>query len=256
VPHDPSVPIDRLSATIRPDRRAVMRQDWRELLFLHWSVPPEMLRPLVPPGLELDLFEGRAYVGLVPFTMKGVRPVGLPPFPPVSDFHETNVRTYVHVGGRDPGVWFFSLDVANPLAMLAARAWFHLPYHHARMHLVRPNNSGAISYTGRRLWPGPRPASYAIEAAPIGTPAPAAVGTLEHFLVERYLLYASRRGQLDRGQVHHTPYPIQAAEVRALDETLLAAAGIARPDDPPLAHFARGVDVEVFALQPARLTTP
>jgi uncharacterized protein YqjF (DUF2071 family) len=247
----PFAPIDRLAPTLRPDRPVVMYQRWRDLLFLHWSVPPEALRPLVPSGLELDRFEGRAYVGLVPFTMKGVRPAGLPAFRPLSDFHETNVRTYVHHGGRNPGVWFFSLDAANPLAVLLARAWFHLPYHHARMRLVHPEHPGIVSYTGERLWPGPRPASYAIEAGPtnLDPPAPSAPGRLEHFLIERYLLYASRRGRLYRGQVHHPPYPVQAAEVRALDETLLNAAGITRPQGPPLAHFASGVDVEVFGLQ-------
>jgi hypothetical protein len=250
----PPAPIDRVSPTVRPDRRVVMRQSWRELLFLHWPVPPGALRPLVPTGLELDLFEGRAYVGLVPFTMKGVRPAGLSTFPPLSDFHETNVRTYVHDGGRNPGVWFFSLDAASALAVLAARAWFHLPYHRARMRLTHPDRPGAVAYDGERLWPGPRPASYAIEAAPTGPPAPAAVGSLEHFLIERYLLYAGRAGRLYRGQVHHAPYPVQAAAAPALDETLLAAAGVARPDEPPLAHFARGVDVEVFALQ--RLDRP
>jgi uncharacterized protein YqjF (DUF2071 family) len=245
----PLDPIDRLAPAVRPDRPVVMHQSWRDLLFLHWSVPPEALRPLVPPELELDLFEDRAYVGLVPFTMKGVRPAGLPAFRPLSDFHETNVRTYVHQGGRNPGVWFFSLDAANPIAVLIARTWFHLPYHRARMRLSRMERSGAVSYAGDRLWPGPRPASYAIEAGPTSPAAPAAAGTLDHFLVERYLLYAHHGGRLKRGQVHHRPYPVQRAEVHALDERLLAAAGIARPSVPPLAHFASGVDVEVFGLE-------
>ena len=105
-------PIDRVSPTLRPRRWSVMRHRWAHLLFLHWAVPPEQLRPLLPPGLDLDTFEGRAYVGLVPFTMTGVRPVLLPPLPLLSSFHETNVRTYVHRRGRDPGVWFFSLDAA------------------------------------------------------------------------------------------------------------------------------------------------
>src|SRR5215470_10299103 len=112
-----------------------MRQNWRELLFLHWEIRPDRVRRLVPPQLDLDLFEGTAYVGLVPFTMTGVRPVGLLPVPRLSRFHETNVRTYVHRAGRDPGVWFFSLDAANRLAVLGARIGFHLPYYHARMIL-------------------------------------------------------------------------------------------------------------------------
>jgi uncharacterized protein YqjF (DUF2071 family) len=224
-----------------------MRQNWHHLLFLHWAVSPERLRPLVPPELELDLFDGRAYVGLIPFTMTGVRPVWAPAVPGLSSFHETNVRTYIHCAGRDPGVWFFSLDAANPVAVALARAFFHLPYYHARMRLE--HMAGAIAYTSRRLRPRSSPATCAITAVPLGSAAPAQAGTLEHFLVERYFLYATHRGRLHRGQVHHTPYPLQAAEVTALDETMLAAAGIARPDETPLGHFARRVQVEVFPLQ-------
>src|SRR4051812_24259993 len=108
-------PIDRLAPGRCPDRQPVMYQKWRSLLFLHWALPPEAVRPLLPAGLDLDVYQGSAYVGLVPFTMRGVRPVGLPAVPWLSNFHETNVRTYVHAGGRDPGVWFFSLDAANPV---------------------------------------------------------------------------------------------------------------------------------------------
>jgi uncharacterized protein YqjF (DUF2071 family) len=188
--------IDRLSPTVRPDRRVAMRQNWHDLLFLHWVVPPETLRPFLPPGLELDLFEGRAYVGLVPFTMTGVRPSGLPALRRLSDFHETNVRTYVHFRGRDPGVWFFSLDASNAAAVLLARAWFHLPYHRARMSIswtlpAQGDDHRIISYASERLWPGPRPASCSIQGIPLGSAAPAVTSSLEHFLVERYFLYAS-----------------------------------------------------------------
>ena len=133
----PGSPIDRVAPTIRPDRRVVMFQKWRTLLFLHWELPPELLAACLPRGLELDLHEGKAYVGLVPFTMRGIRPVGLTSVPWLSSFHETNVRTYVHVNGRDPGVWFFSLDAANPVGVALARALFHLPYYYARMSLTR-----------------------------------------------------------------------------------------------------------------------
>jgi uncharacterized protein YqjF (DUF2071 family) len=240
---------DRVDATRRPDRRAVMRQNWHHLTFLHWVVPPEQIRPLVPPRLDIDLFEGKAYVGLVPFTMTGVRPTWSPAVGPLSRFHETNVRTYVHVAGRDPGVWFFSLDAANRIAVLAARTWFSLPYFFARMSLSADAPGSAIEYASDRRWPGPRPASSAIRCAPRGAPAPAPAGSLEHFLAERYILYSTWRDRLYQGRVHHTPYPLQPAELLALDETLLAAAGLTRPDEPPLAHYALGVSVEVFPLQ-------
>ena len=245
--------IDRLGPTRRPQRWAVMRQEWRDLLFLHWAISPDRLRAFIPSQLELDLFEGTAYVGLVPFTMTGVRWVGLPAVPGCSSFHETNVRTYVHWRGN-PGVWFFSLDAANRLAVLTARRWFHLPYRYARMFLEREPTSGSgdlrtILYAGVRRWPGPLPASYAIRAIPTGPAQPAQPDTLEHFLTERYILYAIANNRLFRGQVHHSPYPLQSADVLSIDETLLAAAGIDRPETPPLAHFARGVDVRVYALQ-------
>jgi uncharacterized protein YqjF (DUF2071 family) len=253
-----------------------MYHRWAELLFLHWVVPPEAIRPLLPPGLTLDTFAGRAYVGLVPFTMTGVRPVPLPPFPPLSNFHETNVRTYVHYQGRDPGVWFFSLDAANALAVRIARVWYKLPYYFARIRLQiarghsvseRPPSQNSSSpavwerscgafgegscseYRAERLWPEPLPAACRVVYAPSGPVAPAAVGTLEHFLVERYLLYACAKGQLYRGSVHHSPYPLQTASVHALEENLIAASGIERPDVAPLAHYAKEVRVEVFALE-------
>jgi uncharacterized protein len=246
--------IDRIAPSVRPSQSAVMRQKWRDMLFVHWPIEPEAVRPLIPPQLELDLFAGKAYVGLVPFTMTGVRPVGLPALAGVSSFHETNVRTYVRLASCDPGVWFFSLEAASAIAVRLARRLFYLPYHYARMFLehepsAQADETTSILYAGTRHWPGPLPASYAIRARPDGPARPAQSGSLDHFLVERYILFSIRKGRLYQGRVHHTPYPLQSARILSLDETLLAAAGIDRPDTPPLAHFARGVDVEVFPLR-------
>ncbi len=246
--------VDRTGPTRRPDRRSVMRQTWKELLFLHWTLAPEQIRPLLPPQLELDLFEGKAYVGLVPFSMTGVRPTVAPALAGLSSFHETNVRTYVLDRGGNPGVWFFSLDAANSVAVRLARRLFHLPYHRADMFLERERpgallEPGPVLYAGVRRWPGPVPASYLIRAEVTGPVAPAVLGTIEHFLAERYLLYTCFGNQLYRGQVYHSPYPLQTARVLTLDENLLAASGIERPCSQPIAHYAAGVDVLVYALQ-------
>lgn len=226
-----------------------MRQRWEELLFLHWPIPVEAIRPLVPPSLELDLFEGIAYVGLVPFTMTGVRYAWAPPIPGTSRFLETNVRTYVHFQGRDPGVWFFSLDAANALAVRVARRFWSLPYHFARMGVERSGDETV--YRAERHWPEPTPAGCDLAYRPEGTPSASTPGTLEHFLAERYILYTQHRGRLLSGRVHHPPYPLQPARVARLEESLLAAAGLPKPPGvEPLAHYASGVDVKVYRLQP------
>jgi uncharacterized protein YqjF (DUF2071 family) len=207
----------------------------------------EVLRPLVPRALEIDTFDGEAFVGIVPFTMTNVRPLWMPRVPGVTNFHETNVRTYVHHRGEDPGVWFFSLDAAGWLAAAVARALWHLPYHHARMTLERTEEG--IRYTSERLSPPSMPVCN-LTCLPLSTAAPAAAGSLEQFLAERYFLYASGGdGALYRSQVHHAPYPLQTARVTELKETLLAAAGIERPGETPLEYYASSVDVEIFALE-------
>jgi uncharacterized protein YqjF (DUF2071 family) len=241
--------IDRIGPTLRPTGRVVQRPGWHELSFLHWRVPVAALRPLVPAALEIDTFEGDAFIGLVPFTMTKVRPWWAPPLPGINNFHETNVRTYVHHQGARPGVWFFSLDAASLLAVIAARVIWRLPYHHARMTLEK--SDGEIRYASERKWPGPLPGTCRVRVRPLGEPAAARPGTLEHFLAERYLLYTmGRGGRLQRGAVHHAPYPLQPAEILECDETLIAAAGIARPDGPPpIAHYASGVTVEIFGLE-------
>jgi len=240
--------IDRINPTLRPAGRVVQRPGWHELTFLHWRVPVAALRPLVPAALELDTFEGDAFIGLVPFTMTGVRPWWAPPLPGINNFHETNVRTYVHHQGARPGVWFFSLDAASSLAVAAARALWRLPYHHARMTLDKVD--AEVRYVSERRRPAPLPGTCRVRCRPLGEPAAARPGTLEHFLAERYLLYTTGRdGALRRGAVHHTPYPLQRAEILECNETLIAAAGIARPAGPPIAHYASGVAVEIFGLE-------
>jgi len=238
---------------IDPAGRAVMDQEWRHLLFAHRSVLAEALQALLPDGLEVNTFEARASVGLVPFAMRGVRPRRLPSLPGLSNFHETNVRTYVRREGRDPGVWFFSLDAASPVAVAVARSRFGLPYHHARMSVAVDAREGAwptLTYTSRRIRPGPLPAASRVRARAVGPAAKAVPGSIDHFLAERYRLDSARGGRLWRGQVRHDAYPLQPAVIESLDETLVAAAGIDRPDVAPIVHDAAGVRVEVFGLVP------
>ncbi len=244
--------MDRITPTLKPtNQRVVQRQRWANLLFLHWVVDAEPLQKILPPGLTLDTFEGKAYVGLVPFTMTGVRPVWAPPVKPISNFHETNLRTYVHFNGENPGVWFFSLDAANSLAVKIARTFWKLPYHRAdmTMDVQHPTDTSTrVHYVTRRMWPEPLPAECRVDYTVDSPVIPATPGTLEHFLAERYLLYAYRDGALYRGQVYHTPYPLQVSEVQSLNESMVRAAGINRPDAAPLSHYASEVDVHIYGL--------
>jgi uncharacterized protein YqjF (DUF2071 family) len=246
--------IDRMAATRRPPGSAVMKQTWSDLLFLHWHVAESDLRPLVPSGLDIDTFEGRAWVGLVPFTVSGARVRFMPPLPFVSSFHEVNVRTYVHRHGRDPGVWFFSLDASNALVVEAAKRLYKLPYRsaHIEMTVAEPaDTAGArrlVEFNSRRVAGDPPDVDVCYGAGDF--PRPAAPGTLDHFLVERYILYSAGKDGLYRARVHHAPYPVQAGVVDALRrESLIAAAGIQRPGSAPLAHYASRVDVDIWPLE-------
>ena len=236
-----------MGPTLRPRAFAVMRQRWARLLFLHWPVPAEDVRPLVPAGLEVDTCDGQAWIGLVPFVVRNARPRFLPPVPGVSSFDEVNVRTYVHDRGRDPGVWFFSLDASSRVAVAAARAFFKLGYRFAQMSADGDGES--VVFHSRRIAPGPLPASCEMRYTPRGEVRRAAPGSLEHFLVERYFLYAAHGARLYQGRVHHEPYPLQGATVEGLREDLVAAAGLHRTAGPPLAHYASAVDVEVFPIR-------
>lgn len=212
---------------------------------MHWAVPAELVRPLVPSSLELDLFDGVLYVGVVPFVMEHVRPRWLPDAM-AFDFLETNLRTYVLHDG-EPGVFFLSLEAASALACLAARATFGLPYHYARME--RREEGGEVFYqTDRRVRGAAKSTFHYRIGEELGPSVP---GSLQHFLVERYYLFVERWDTVYRGVVHHVPYPVRAAEVLACDEGLMQAAGLPRPTRlPDLAHFSPGVEVEVFDLEP------
>ena len=225
---------------------------WRHLLFLHWQVPVPALRTLVPRGLEIDTFAGNAYVGLVPFTMPEASPwKGMPAIPGVTNFHEVNVRTYVR-HGDDQGVWFFSLDAASRLAVAAARTTFRLPYFFAS--IAMDVNGQSVHYESRRHWPKPLPADCRLDYRIADEAARAsAEGSLEHFLVERYLLFTESGGRLYRGRVHHQPYELQRAELESLEQTLVWAAGIRLSSEAPHILYSPGVDVQVEPIEPLEL---
>jgi uncharacterized protein YqjF (DUF2071 family) len=216
------------------------RQSWRRLLFLHWPVAPEVLRPVVPRELPLDLRDGTAWVGVVAFDIERLRPPLVPERLGL-DFLETNARTYVRLPGGERAVWFFSLDAASCLAVGGARLAHGLPYHHARM--ARERQAKVEVYrTARR---GPRAPGLEVRFRTGPRLGPAQRGSLEAFLIERYALHVVRGGKVGTVRVFHDPYPLREVVVESVSEDLLAAAGIERPDEPPLAHFSDGVDVEV-----------
>jgi uncharacterized protein YqjF (DUF2071 family) len=238
----------RLALRGHPARTPVMFQRWEDLLFLHWEADPEALQRTLPPGLTVDLFEGRAYLGVVPFRMRRVRPRGLPALPWVSDFLEFNVRTYVHDHRGQPGVWFYSLDCNQPLAVWIARTVFHLPYFNAA--LGARNDSGTLGFNSRRRTAAPAEADFSYRRGT--TLETAAPGSLEFFLVERYLLYAFRAGHLLRGRVHHSPYPLCNAELHTCRLKGLTPAGLpALTGSPAHALASPGVDVQIFGLESA-----
>ncbi len=231
----------------RPAGRALMHQEWYDLLFVHYSVDPAIVQALLPAGLTVDTYPDakgveKAWIGIVPFAMRGVRPVGVPALPWISKFLETNVRTYVHREGKDPGVWFFSLDAARWLACKVARATYCLPYYHATMAFETKGNHHTYRMGRNGHGPG------LVAKYEIGDPIDVPPGSFEFWLVERYRLYASTPSGLRTGLVHHEPYPVCSAKLLQLETTLPTAVGL--PTLPP-EHvcYSPGVEVEVFGLR-------
>jgi uncharacterized protein YqjF (DUF2071 family) len=226
-----------------PPGHWIMEQNWHDLLFAHWPVSFELLRAQIPAQLDIDTFDGQAWLAVVPFRMSGVRLAGTPALPWLSAFPELNVRTYVTRGGK-AGVWFFSLDAGNPIAVAIARRWFHLPYYRARMRCSE--RQGWIEYASGRVQSGAAAAELQGRFRPVGPPFFAHPSTLEHFLSERYCLYAlDGRGRLIRGEIHHPPWPLQRAQAELERNTMSESLGIAL-NSQPLLHFARKQEVLVW----------
>lgn len=231
----------------------IMTQIWHDLLFAHWPVAADVMRALVPPQLTLDTYEGAAWVGVVPFRMSGVRPRLVPPVPWLSAFPELNVRTYVKSSDPEnpkPGVYFFSLEAANPIAVALARKFFHLPYFHAHIRLL--DDSRAIHYLSRRTHAAAPPAMFVGHYGAAGPIFRSTPDSLDEWLTERYCLYTvDERGRTWIAEIHHLPWPLQPATAEIEVNTMAKAAGIALPATPPLLHFARRLDVAVWPLRRA-----
>jgi uncharacterized protein YqjF (DUF2071 family) len=225
-----------------PVRRASMLHGWHTLTFLHWRYDPAVIQSLLPPGLKVETFDGSAWVGLVPFEMRVTAPRGQA-VPWVSNFPETNVRTYATAEDGSSGVWFLSLDAARLGAVVVARTTYRLPYFWSKMHVssVGP----IVTYRSRRWWPGPFGASSAV-AIEVGEPfAPDELGDLDHWLTARWRLYSARREGLRFARADHPPWPLHRARVVHLDDHLIEAAGLPAPDGEPLVHWSPGVDVRI-----------
>ncbi len=227
--------------TPSPVRRAVMLQRWDDVTFLHWPVDPEIVQSRLPSGLSVDTFEGRAWVGLVAFEMRGIRLPFLPPVPYLGSFPETNVRTYVRGPNGRPGVWFDSLDITRLIPVLVARGSYRIPYRWSEMRIDR--NRAEITYTARTRWPGPAETASRIVVRP-GAPI-RTTGGLERFLTARWGLYSNFGSGIAYAPVDHPEWPLRRAELADIDDHLVAAAGYPAPDDTPLVHYAAGVPVRV-----------
>lgn len=233
-----------------PAAHWTMTQRWNDLLFAHWPVPAADLTPLIPPGLVVDTFDNSAWVGVVPFWMDQIRTRGIPAIPGANRFPELNLRTYV----REPhtnmaGVYFFSLDAANPLAVAMARTVYKLPYYWSKMKIEHAGDREFL-YTSERRFTQPR-ARLRARYRSLGQAADKQ--EMEQFLTDRYALYtADRKGELFKGNIHHLPWPLERAEAEFEINELPAAHGITLPDTKPLLHYSRELVVYIWALEPLK----
>jgi uncharacterized protein len=237
--------LDRLAMRKRPSGRPIMHQSWGKLLFMHWRIDEKVLRPLIPSELEIDSFDGSAWIAIVPFTMWDIRalPPFLPAMPGLRALHEINVRTYVHKD-RVPGVWFLSLDANSAAAVLGARALYFLPYYHAKIELEEKD--GRIDYSSSRT---ENPiaefrASWLIgEKLPTSQPS-----SVDFFVTERYCLYSERNGKIYRSRIYHEPWPLQQAQVLSSSSTMIESHMLPTPDGEPLLHYCEELSVLIWPL--------
>lgn len=229
----------------------IMQMNWLDLCFLHWPVRAADLRPFIPAALEVDCYDGWAWLALVPFSMSGVKPIGWPDVPGLSAFPEFNVRTYV----RDravSGVWFFSLDAGQRLAVRAARAFFHLPYYDAAFE--RSWKEGWCNYSVRRTHRGSPAVHFQGRFRPMGEVFRSQPGSLEEFLTERYWLFSQHPdGRVFRARVHHERWPLQPAEIDLDGFSMEALLGLRLLGPPRSQLFSARIRTWAQLLEPAEL---
>jgi uncharacterized protein YqjF (DUF2071 family) len=219
-----------------------MLQRWDRLTFLHWNFDIETVQALLPAGLEVEPFDGYAWVGLVPFFMEVSLP-RLGAIPWLFNFPETNVRTYVRGPSGDAGVWFFSLDAGRLAAVVTARSTYRVPYFWSKMDVWRQGDS--MRYSARRRWPGPRGTESTVELE-IGHEYTAAELTdFDRYLTARWTLYGTWGGRLLMARAQHQPWPLHRARLLSWQDGLVKAAGLPTPTATPIVHWSPGVDVRV-----------
>lgn len=238
--------LDRMTSRERPDGQPLMHQKWGKLLFMHWRIEERELRSLIPAQLEIDTFDGTAWIGIIPFTMWDIRalPPYLPAVPGLSSAHELNVRTYVHYDGV-PGVWFLSLDCNSSPAVIAARTFYHLPYYNAGIDLEQINNT--IDYAVKRTDDPPAHfrGSWNIgETIPFSHPE-----SLEFFLTERYCLYSESGGDLYRARIFHQPWPLQKATINSYESTMIEALRVKPFAGDPVLQYAEEIAVDIWGIK-------
>ncbi|HEX4322116.1 MAG TPA: DUF2071 domain-containing protein [Acidobacteriaceae bacterium] len=232
-----------------PPGRWAMTQRWNDLLFAHWPMRIAEIEALLPEGLEADVFQGSAWIGVVPFWMDNIRMRGMPQIPGARKFPELNLRTYVRDRRTStPGVYFFSLDAASLIAVIAARSLYHLPYYWAQMS-IKPRGDREFSYYSRRLLSG-KPVQFAARYRGLGPThklAQTRLGTIEYFLTERYCLFSlDGLGRLQRADIHHIPWPLEEAEAEITQNDLASHIGLQLPETEPLLHYSRHLAVYVW----------
>ena len=243
------LPIGRTDRTwALPRRSSAMRMSWHDLLFAHWPFSPSEVDHLLPKGITADTFSGDAWVAIVPFRMTDVAPRYFPALPWMSAFPELNVRTYISIDGK-PGVWFFSLDATNPLAVRIARRFFHLPYMDARISITS-DSDGWYHYESRRTHRDEPSADFVAKYRPTGEPFEAEPGTLEHWLTARYCLYtADHRGRILRGEIDHEPWQLQRAEWEVRENSMFSSLSLEN-SFPPHLLFSKDIAVRAWWNEP------